>query len=318
MSNRMRISGFSLARNATKLYYPVKESIQSILPLVDEFVIALGNCDEDDTTLQEIESIGSDKIKIIHTVWDLEKYPDGTEYAHQTDIAKNACTGDWLFYLQSDEVIHESALPVIRERCASLLDDNRVEGLLFDYLHFWGDYKHYFKSHAWYAKEIRIIRNKPDIHSWKDAQSFRRIPGFDGRDYNQKTGTHKLNVVKAGASVFHYGWVRPPQYMQKKYVSFVSDYKGKENAHLFLKYKQPEFNYGDLEKLHRFTRAHPAVMEEMISRFNWQDKLDSFNDREARTVHKHEKWKYRFLSWIEEHIMGGEQIFTFKNYNLLK
>src|SRR5690606_32730665 len=113
-------------------------------------------------------------------------------------------------------------------------------------------------------------------------------------------------------------WVRPPRYMQKKYVSFVSDYKGKENAHLFLKYKQPEFNYGDLEKLRRFTGSHPAVMQEMISRFNWQDQLDSFKDQETRTLHKHEKWKYRFLSWIEEHIMGGEQIFTFKNYKLLK
>lgn len=314
----MKISGFSMVRNATRLYYPVKASIQSILPLVDEFVIALGNCDEDDYTLQEIESIGSDKIKIIHTKWDTKAYPNGTEYAHQTDIAKNACSGDWLFYLQSDEVIHEDSLPVIKERCESLLHDTEVEGLIFDYLHFWGDYKHYIKSHAWYAKEIRIIRNNPDIHSWRDAQSFRKIFRFNNKDYDQKENTYKLNVANAGVPVFHYGWVRPPQMMQKKYSSFVSDYKGKENAHLFMKYKVPEFDYGNLDALTFFKGTHPAVMKSMIERFNWQESLDSAKYNKNRVNHKHEKWKNRLLTFIEETLLGGEKLFTFKNYNLLK
>ena len=314
----MKISGFTMVRNATKLYYPVKESINSILPIVDEFVIALGNCDHDDRTLEEIKSISSEKIRIIHTVWDTHKYPNGTEYAHQTDIAKNECTGDWLFYLQADEVIHEKDLPVIKSQCESLLHNKEVEGLLFDYLHFWGDYKHYLKSHAWYAKEIRIIRNDPDIHSWRDAQSFRRIPEFNYQDYSQKEGTYKLKTAKANASIYHYGWVRPPQYMQKKYVSFVSDYKGEKEAHLFLKYKQPEFDYGDLDKINHFNQSPPAVMQDMINKFNWQDQLDAAKRKKNGTVHKHEKWKHRLLSMIENKIMGGEQIFTFKNYELLK
>src|SRR6185312_9339383 len=103
----MTISAFSMVRNATKLYYPVKASIESILPIVDEFVIALGDCDNDDHTLEEIQKIKSEKIKIIHTKWNIEKYTNGSEYAHQTDIAKEQCKGDWLFYLQSDEVMHE-------------------------------------------------------------------------------------------------------------------------------------------------------------------------------------------------------------------
>ncbi|HRQ51960.1 MAG TPA: glycosyltransferase family 2 protein, partial [Agriterribacter sp.] len=222
----MTISGFTIVRNATKLYYPVKASIQSILPLVDEFIVAIGDCDEDDHTLEEIQSIGSDKIRIIHTVWDMEKYPGGTAYACQTDIAKNQCKGDWLFYLQSDEVIHEKYLPAIKERCEALLNDSEVEGLLFNYKHFWGDYNHYIESHGWYAKEIRIIRNLPYIHSWGDAQSFRRIPDFDGVNYYQKKGAYKLKVAHAGAAVYHYGWVRPPRYMQNKQKVYVSNYKG--------------------------------------------------------------------------------------------
>ena len=117
----MKISGFTFTKNATKLYYPVKASIESLLPLVDEFIVVLGDCDEDDATAREIQSIQSDKIKIIHTVWDLEKYPNGQEYAHQTDIAKAACTGDWLFYVQSDEVAHEKYLTEIKKNCMKYL-----------------------------------------------------------------------------------------------------------------------------------------------------------------------------------------------------
>lgn len=80
-----------MVRNAIKLYYPVKPAIESILPMVDEFIIALGNCDEDDHTEQEIRSIATDKIKIIRTVWDLEKFPNGMEYARQTDCEGELC-----------------------------------------------------------------------------------------------------------------------------------------------------------------------------------------------------------------------------------
>ena len=94
----MKISGFTFTRNVSKLYYPICESIQSILPIVDEFVVALGKGDEDDNTRELLESIRSPKIKIIETEWDLKAFPNGTEYAHQTDIAKSHCSGDWLFW----------------------------------------------------------------------------------------------------------------------------------------------------------------------------------------------------------------------------
>lgn len=202
-----------MARNAARLYYPIKEAILSALPLVDEFVVALGDNDPDDTTRQQIESIGSEKIRIVDTVWDLERYPNGTENAHQTDIAKNACTGDWLLYLQADEVLHQDDLPKIRARCLELLHDREVEGLLFKYRHFWGDYNHYHRSHGWYPHEIRVVRNDPDIHSWESAQSFRRIPDFDGLHYRQQEGTFKLKVALVDAWIYHYGWVRPPEFM---------------------------------------------------------------------------------------------------------
>ena len=312
----MFISGFTMVRNAGKLYYPVKASIESILPIVDEFIIALGNCDADDTTHEEIQKIGSDKIKIIHTEWDINKYPGGSEYARQTDIAKEQCKGDWLFYLQSDEVIHEKYLPIIHKRCADLLDNQEIEGLLFDYRHFWGDYSHYIISHTWYAKEIRIIRNNPEIHSWRDAQSFRRIPGFDGTDYFQKANTFKLKVAESGSSVYHYGWVRPPGIMQKKRVTFESHKQGDEKAAALFKEESAIFNYGDLDKLCVFKDSHPGVMEAFIKKFNWQEEL--FPYKKQLNQHKHQKFKYRLLSFLEQRFFGGNTVAGFKNYELIK
>lgn len=312
----MRISGFSMVRNATKYYYPIKQAIASVLPLVDEFVVALGEGDPDDFTLEEIESLGSEKIRIIKTRWDLEKYPRGMVHAQQTDIARAACTGDWLFYLQSDEVVHEDDLPVIKKRCEELLPDKSVEGILFKYRHFWGDYDHYLVSHAWYDKEIRIIRNDPEIHSWESAQSFRRIPHFDGIHYRQQEGTYKLKVATVDAFINHYGWVRPPQFMQRKSKQLATIHKGTGKADNLFKLQPEEFHFGNRKLLTRYEKSNPAVMREWISRFDWADKLNAAAKPKGSSPHKHEKLRYRLLTFLEQHLLGGKQIFSFKNYRL--
>ena len=97
----MKISGFSFCRNAVKYDYPLVESIQSILPIVDEFVINVGRCN--DGTLELIQSINSPKIRIVESVWDDTLKKDGLIYSQQTNIALNHCSGDWAFYLQADE-----------------------------------------------------------------------------------------------------------------------------------------------------------------------------------------------------------------------
>jgi hypothetical protein len=307
----MRISGFSFARNATLLYYPVAQAVASILPLVDEFVFALGEGDPADRTREALEALGSPKLRILDTRWDLEAFPRGMVHAQQTDLAKAQCSGDWLFYLQADEVIHERYLPLIRQRCEALLDRPDVEGLLFGYKHFWGDYAHYHRSHGWYKHEIRIVRNHPEIHSWESAQSFRRIPGFDGRSYRQQEGTHKLRVADSGAEVYHYGWVRPPRYMKSKTQALDTIHQGAAAAEA--RVAPLPFDYGDLSKLPRFTESHPAVMQDWIARFDWQDELNyGQRPRSAYPLHKHEKPKYRLLSSLEN--LLGVEIGGFRNY----
>ena len=284
----MKISGFAFGRNLVKLYYPIEEAIRSILPICDEFLIAIGKGDEDDTTRALVEKIGDPKIRIIDTKWEDREKLKGLIHGQQTNIALKECTGDWCFYIQSDEVVHEDDLPKIKARCEELLDDKRVEGLLFDYLHFWGDYNHFHSGHAWYKREIRIIRNGMGIKSWSSAQSFRL-------DDDQK-----LQVAKVDARIFHYGWARPPHLMMKKKIAIATTHTGKKNAKEKYKYAPTEFDYGPLNRLNIFKKTHPAVMKDRIAEMNWGHKLrDSDPPDMKRERHKDEVLKDRLVSAIE-------------------
>ncbi|MBN1154081.1 hypothetical protein JXB12_04090 [candidate division KSB1 bacterium] len=313
----MKISGFSFVRNGIKLYYPVIESITSILPIVDEFVIAIAAGDADDDTRDKILRLNEPKIRIIDTVWDEKYFKKGVINAMQTNIAKEACTGDWLFYLQADEVVHENYLPIIQRRCTELLDVDEVDGLLFGYKHFWGDYDHYHSGHGWYPFEIRIIRNKPDIYSWQSAQSFRHFDYYDNP--RQEAGHHKLRVALAHAEIYHYGWVRPPHLMQNKKRALDTVHWGTKRAGDYYEKAPKEFDYGPLNRLSTFTGTHPRVMQDMIARMDWRNKLQySGKPNPYRAPHKHERCKYRLLSFFEKHLNGGRQIGGFKNYILTR
>ena len=203
----MKVSGFTFVRNAVKYDYPIVEAIKSILPLCDEFVIAVGNSDDD--TLGLIKSIGSPKIKIIETIWDDSLREGGKVLAVETDKALRAISphSDWAFYIQADEVFHENDLPKIKEAMQKWKDDKNVQGLLFNHINFYGTYDYYADSRKWNKKEVRVIRNDKSISSWKDAMSFRQ---------NGK----KLHVKFVDALIYHYGWVKSPIAQQKKRDSF--------------------------------------------------------------------------------------------------
>lgn len=192
----MFVSGATFVRNAIKFDYPVRESILSILPLCDEVIVNVGK--SEDETLDLVKSIKNEKIRIIESVWDDTKRTGGLVLSEQTNIALRACKGDWIFYIQADEVLHEKFLEVVRERMKTFLEVEEVEGLLFDFKHFYGSYFLFQSSRKWYRREVRIIRNHIGISSWKDAQGFR----LNGR---------KLRVIHAHAEIYHYGWARHPE-----------------------------------------------------------------------------------------------------------
>lgn len=279
----MRISGFSFARNAVKLDYPLREALLSVLPVVDELVVAVAPGDPDDATRELVASLDDPRVRIVDAVWDDARRQE--VYADLTNVALDHCTGDWCLYVQADEALHEDDLPPLRARCEELLDDRRVEGLLFDYLHFFGDYRHVQRGHGWYQKEIRLIRNGIGVRSVRDAQSF-RYP--DQR---------RITVAPARARIFHYGWVRHPRFMQAKVREFWSHRKSLEEVEAEYGGRE-EFDYGPLGRLPPYHGTHPEVMADRIAAMDWGGALREADaaGMERRQRHKDERLKYRALT----------------------
>ena len=262
----MKVTGFTFIRNAVKLDYPIAEAIKSILPVCDDFIIAVGNSEEN--TLGLINSIDSKKIKIVETVWDdsPEMKKGGKVFAKETDKAfrEIPSDSDWAFYIQGDEVVHEKYLELIVSEMEKWKDDNNVDGLLFKYLHFYGSYDYVGNSPRWYNHEIRVIKNDKSIYSYRDVQGFR------------KGDNQKLNVKPIDAFVYHYGWVKDPGVMMKKLNNARTFYGGVK----WLKKNKSNlsYDYSKVDSLELFSGTHPNVMKEHIRRKNWNFDFDlSFN-----------------------------------------
>lgn len=253
----MKVTGFSFIKNALIYDYPIVEAIKSILPICDDFVVAVGK--SDDKTLELIQSIDKDKIKIVETVWDDSLREGGRVLAEETNKAFQAIPedSDWAFYIQGDEVVHEKYLPVIKSTMEKHQNNKEVEGLLFKYLHFYGSYDYIGASPRWYSHEIRVVRNNKSIYSYRDAQGFRI------------GDNQKLKVKPIDAYVYHYGWVKPPESMQKKQEDFNKlwhddDWVDKNVA------KGEEFDYSMVDFLQVFKGDHPKVMKERLQSKNWK------------------------------------------------
>ena len=279
----MKVCGFSFVRNGVKFDYPFVEAIRSVLPLCDEMIVAVGQ--SEDTTLETVRSIDP-KVRVLETTWDETLRQGGQVFASETNKAFQAIPAsyDWAFYIQGDEVVHEQYLPAIRKAMEDNLDDKRVDGLLFNFVHFFGSYDYIGARYSWYRREIRIVRNRKDIYSFRDAQGFR------------KGDNKKLKVKQVDASIYHYGWVRQPKAMLDKIRSSTTLYRGSltddEKASKALQYEYENA----MEPVVPFTGTHPALMQERIQQKNWPFhpnpslKYASAKDKFKRLVAKWTGW----------------------------
>lgn len=291
----MKVSGFSFVRNAVKYGYPVCESIRSVLPVCDEFVLAVGNCD--DGTRQLVESINDPKLRIIDTVWDDSLKSGGRVLAVETNKAFAAVSpdSDWAFYIQADELVHEKYLDTIYNAMKQYKDDKKTDGLLFKYLHFWGSYDYYGWASSWYPYEIRIVRNDKNIYSYRDAQGFR------------KGDNEKLWVKPIDAYIYHYGWAREPKIMQHKKQDFDQLYNDNQQKQK-IAFDKNEFDYNSIDSLKKFTGTHPAVILDRIREKNWEFDYDISKNKL--------KLKDRFKNLLEN--VTGRRFFDYQNYKILK
>lgn len=289
----MKVAGFTIIRNALRYDYPVVEAITSILPLCDMFFVGVGK--SDDNTRQLIEDIASDKIKIIDTLWDDTLREGGKVLAVETNKVFDEIPTefDWCFYIQSDECVHENDLPKIKETMLQFKDDKAVQGLLFEYKHFYGHYNYIGVGRRWYKHEVRIIRNDKNIRSYKDAQGF--------RTYDNK----KLYVKNTGAFIHHYGWVKPPKAQQAKQESFHKMWHDDDWLKANVSAVE-EFDYNNIDLLAVYRGSHPKVFEQRIKNAHWHFVYDQ---SKVNT-----NLKYKFLFWVEK--LTGWRIGENRNYKI--
>jgi len=250
----MKVSGFTFIRNAIQYDFPIVEAITSVLPIVDEFVVNVGRSEDD--TLGLIRSIGSDKIRIVESVWDDRLRKDGKIFGIQQDVALSHCTGDWALLVQGDEVLHEDDYPIIQNALQAHHDNREVLGLVFRMVHFKGDY---WSVDPWmYRKATRIVRNHCGIHSTTDCCDF-MAPG------KTKMLKREKNSRLIKARMFHYGWVKDPNVLQEKLRFQYSRHDGErlsEGEIDHLAAIRAEFPNYDVLKAYRGT--HPRVMQPRI------------------------------------------------------
>ncbi len=277
----MKVSGFTFLRNGQKLGYPFVASIRSILPIVDEFVVALGPCDDD--TERMLGEIGDPKIRIIPTQWNEHIRGDysvkGFVFGQQKSIALFNCTGDWAFYLEADEAVHENDLPKIHAAMERFLDDARVEALAFDYLHFYGNANTYAWSPRWYRTEVRIVRNS--IPAWGPEGLFFIV-----------LDTHKRGryprAASSGATIYHYGWVRSETQMDLKTSATHKYWKDEPAARV-------DYTQIDPATLRLFAGTHPKVVQDWLPKAKGLFQADphyrlTSRERKHRLMLRLEQW----------------------------
>ena len=241
----MKVSAFTFIKNGQILGYPFLQSIQSILPIVDEFVINVGA--SEDETLDMIRSIQDKKIRIIQSKWNDGMHNRGYVYGQQKMIAQFNCTGDWAFYIEGDEVYHEEDLEKIHKSMKLHLNDSKVEALVFDFKHFYGNANTILDSPGWYRKEARIIKNSvrsyaPDGLFWLVLES-------------NKKGRYPW-AKNTGASCYHYGWVRSQDQMNLKSTK-VQKYWGGDPVKI-------DYTQMDQSIIRPFQGTHPKIVENWL------------------------------------------------------
>jgi hypothetical protein len=286
----VKVSGFTIIRNAIKLDFPVEASIRSILPICDEVVVNVGR--SEDETLELVRSIADPKVRILETEWDMTRR--NTVLGHETHRAMRSCVHPWGVYIQADEVLHERGAAELLKSIRCYDGDRRVEGLLVRYLHFYGGFDTIATHRRWYRREVRAVRLAPelDIRPYQGAQGFRVGPEH-----------RKIRARLTAAEMFHYGWARPTRALREKRELGRTMYPWRDADE-----SRPLLAW--MPGIRPFTGTHPAVAQ------RWID--GRRHDPERTIAPRRFRWRflrYYLSSAIER--LTGVRVFEFRNYKIV-
>jgi hypothetical protein len=284
------LSGFTIVRNAVKLDYPIVPAIHSMLDICDEVVVNVGR--SDDATRELVAGIDDPRVRILDSVWELSR--GSVALSIETNRAMAACRGTWGLYVQADEVLHESGGALIRDRVRECDPDPRVQGLLVEYLHFYGDFATIATDRHWYRREVRVVRLGGAIRSYRDAQGFRVGPA-----------ERRVRARPTGARMFHYGWARAPQSLREKRVTSQEIFT-EAVERLARRAAEPTLHWTPL--LRRYTGRHPRAAQAWIAVRQGAEPGPAVGPRRLRPAHL----RLYLSDWIER--LTGARLFEYRNY----
>ncbi len=286
----VKVSGFTIVRNAIKLDFPVEASIRSILPVCDEVVVNVGH--SDDATLDLVRSIDDPKVRILETDWDMTRR--NSVLGLETLRAMRACAGPWGLYIQADEVLHERGAVELAQAIQRHDHDPEVEGLLVQYRHFYGGFDTIATHKRWYRREVRAVRLDPalEIRPYQGAQGFRVGPDH-----------RRIKARLTDAEMFHYGWARPARALREKRELGKTMYPWRDADS-----RLPLLAW--IPGMRRFEETHPAVAQ------SWIEARRVDPDR----VIAPRRFRWGFLRYyvsaaIER--VTGLRLFEYRNYKIV-
>jgi hypothetical protein len=249
----MALVGFTIIRNNFKYDYLLRESVGSVLPVVDRHIIV--ECFSDDDTYAEVLEMRRENPKIM-----VLRHPWGKHFTILQQVANFAIShippGDWFFQIQADEVMHEDSLPIL-EALPRLLQDSGAIGARFHYWHFLANYE--FEFDFMYRRKLVFAQQLSEFRVGWDSDA--------------------CQLLLAGENLMgHYGKVHEAKKALEKERAFQAMYEGGGLGFPDPKLKQMQETIGEMDYLYlfqaaieagqarEFTGTHPAIMKARIDR----------------------------------------------------
>lgn len=241
------LGGSLFIRNGLEYDYCFEESIKCLLDFCDKVVVV--DAGSDDGTTEILKNINNHKLLVIYLSKEEWLNRHGKEkLTYFTDKAIDELDTDYNFYLQADEILHESSYKWVRTAM-----EVGGEGYLCTRNNLWGNCNLQLNvPHERKPCSTSVLRlAKTRYKAYGDAESL-NAPCIN--DFEEKI------------KIWHYGFVRKKEVMRAKIINMqigvfgMSDYDPKlDECNIF----NPKlwFDGDDLEKI---TEPHPKIMKNWI------------------------------------------------------
>ncbi|MCK5019615.1 MAG: hypothetical protein KAS32_21330 [Candidatus Peribacteraceae bacterium] len=237
----MKLSVPIIARNVVKLKYPLDKVIRSVVGLADEVLILADPTSEDDT-LDYIFDLSLEinngtkehgtEVVLMDSVWDLDNISStGAEFARQTNISINLCSGDWVFCIQCDESIHEEDHEIIRILIEEA-EQNGIDAYSMIRIYFYGT--------------INTVRNDWTLPI---TRLFKKGTRYSCGDAMNTEGSGR--VVACGVPIYHYSRIGDPEVISKRILSLDKFFHAKEKLLNENELKPYDFNTHNFDCMHK-------------------------------------------------------------------